>query len=56
MNLINNIIDDLQKFDTLLAFVISYLLFHHYSKSSKESFKFSIKFVLTFLFFLNLIN
>lgn len=56
MNLINEIFKDLKKFDTFLAFTVSYCLFYYYSKNSIKSIEFSIKFVLIFLLFLNILN
>jgi len=56
MTLINNILQDLQKNDTILAYIVSCLLFYHYSKDINKSLLFSIKFVLIFLFFLNFLN
>lgn len=56
MTLINNILQDLQKNDTILAYIVSCLLFYHYSNDINKSLLFSIKFVLIFLFFLNFLN
>ena len=55
MNLLNEILKDLKKFDTFLAFTISFMLFYHYSRDINKSLNFSIKFVLIFLFFLNIL-
>ena len=55
MEFINNYIFDLKKFDSLLAFLISTILYYNENKNIKKSITFSIKFVFIFLFFLNII-
>ena len=55
MNFIHDYIFDLKKKDTLLAFIISFFLYYQEHKNLKNSIIFSIKFVLIFLFFLNLL-
>jgi len=55
-NILTKIFNNLLKFDTSLAFLVSLYLFYNYSKSIKKSLLFSIKFVLIFLFFLNLLK
>ena len=55
MNFIQNYISDLKKKDTFLAFLVSYILHYVEHKNIKQSLLFSIKFVLIFLFFLNLL-
>jgi hypothetical protein len=55
-NILNKIFNDLLKFDTSLAFIVSLYLFYNYSKNIQKSLLFSLKFVLIFLFFLNLLK
>lgn len=55
MNFIQNYISDLKKKDTFLAFLISSVLHYLEHKNIKQSLLFSIKFVLIFLLFLNLL-
>ena len=55
MEFINNYIFDLKKFDSLLAFLISTILYYNENKNIKKSITFSSKFVFIFLFFLNII-
>ena len=56
MQFIKNYIHSFYKLDTLLAFIISTILFYLYTKNIINSFKFSISFVVVFLFFLNITN
>ena len=46
---------NIYKFDTLLAFVISSVLYYYFNKNVYESLRFSILFVLIFLFFLKIL-
>jgi hypothetical protein len=55
MNLLQNYITDLKKKDTILAFLVSSILHYFEHKNMKQSILFSIKFVLIFLLFLNLL-
>ena len=44
------------KLDSLLAFIISTILFYLYTKKIYKAIYFSISFVVVFLFFLNIIK
>lgn len=55
MYILQNYISDLKKKDTILAFVVSSILHYIENKNLKQSILFSIKFVLLFLLFLNLL-
>uniref|UniRef100_A0A6C0J3C8 Uncharacterized protein n=1 Tax=viral metagenome TaxID=1070528 RepID=A0A6C0J3C8_9ZZZZ len=55
-NIINEIFNNLFKFDTSLAFIVSLYLFYNYSKNIHKSLLFSFKFVLIFLVLLNLLK
>jgi hypothetical protein len=55
MNILKNFLNDLQKKDTILAFLISTLIYNCEHKNIKKSIIFSTKFVLVFLIFLNLL-
>lgn len=55
MNFIQNYISSLKKPDTSLAFLVSSILHYFEHKNVKQSIIFSIKFVLIFLLFLNLL-
>lgn len=53
---IKEYVKDLTKLDSLLAFVISFCLYYIFNRDIIKSFRFSILFVIVFLFFLNLTN
>jgi len=53
MNFIQNYVFNLKKKDTMLAFIVSSILYYIDHKNLKKSIIFSIKFVLLFLLFLN---
>lgn len=55
MYFIQNYISDFKKKDTILAFLVSSILYYVEHKNIKQSLLFSIKFVLIFLLFLNLL-
>ena len=54
MEFINNYINGLKKFDTVLAFTISFFIKFSFKNDVIESLLFSILFVTIFLLFLNL--
>lgn len=57
MTFLKNYMEDLLKFDSLLAFVISLLLFYKsLNNNLYVALKYSLSFVIIFLFFLNLRN
>lgn len=55
MTILNEILKDLKKKDTILAFIVSFSLQYYFSKDINQSLKFSSLFVIIFLFCLNLI-
>jgi len=54
MKFINNYINGLKKFDTSLAFAISFFIKYSFKKDVIESLLFSILFITIFLLFLNI--
>lgn len=53
---IKRYINDFTKVDTLLAFLVSCILYYLFTKNLKHAFLFSVGFVVIFLFFLNIIS
>lgn len=47
---------NLYKIDTILAFSVSTLLYYYFNRNLQESLKFSVLFVVIFLFLLDLID
>jgi hypothetical protein len=56
MNFFNEYIKSFTKMDTVLAFNVAFVLNYLIYKNVKNALKFSILFVIVFLFFLNLIK
>lgn len=57
MTFLKNYMEDLLKFDSLLAFIVSLFLFYKsLDNNILEAIQYSISFVFIFLFFLNLLN
>ena len=53
-NYINNVYQDFKKFDTLLAFSVSLLLFYFFTFDIQKALLFSLLFFFIFLIILNL--
>lgn len=53
---IKRYLQDFTKVDTLLAFLVSCILYYLFTKNLKDAFLFSVCFVVIFLFFLNIIS
>ena len=49
-------ITDLVKIDTIIAFIVSYFLYYHFTNKPIQSLFFSILFVLIFLLILNIVR
>lgn len=57
MTFLKNYMEDLLKFDSLLAFIVSLFLFYKsLDNNISEAIQYAISFVIIFLFFLNLRN
>jgi len=55
MTFLKNYMEDLLKFDSLLAFIVSLFLFYKsLDNNISEAIQYAISFVIIFLFFLNL--
>lgn len=53
---IKNFIFDLTKIDTILAFIVSFVLYIVFTNNPKNALVFSILFVLVFLLILNIVR
>lgn len=57
MTFLKNYMEDLLRFDSLLAFIVSLFLFYKsLDNNISEAIQYSLSFVFIFLFFLNLFN